>query len=193
VEKSEAVAACSDDDLLALVAEGDRDAFGVLMRKYLARMVCVAQRIVLDRELAREIVQEAFLRVWRLAGKWDPEGEAAFSTWLCRVVMNLSISQRRRFREQVDIDVIEEFPSDSADGFDVLAAFEEKKVVGDALRLLPERQRAALALYYFDEMSQVEAAEAMDLSPRAFDSLIVRARANLKKRLTAFGVQGRRH
>ena len=177
----------SDNDLLAATAGGDKAAFAILMRRYLAPMVRLAQRVVFDREQAREIAQEAFLRAWRQAASWDPDGAATFHTWLRRVTVNLAISQRRRRREQVGLDVIEDLPSGLADGFFTVAESEEKRMVRAALELLPERQRAALALYYFEDLSQAEAAEVMDMTPRAFDSLIVRARANMKQGLAKLG------
>jgi len=189
--KAESGAALSDNDLLEATAGGDRAAFAVLMKRYLARMVTLAQRVVFDREQAREIAQEAFLRVWQHAHKWNPDGSATFSTWLSRVVINLSISRRRRFRDQVSLDVIEELPSELADSFDHIAASDKKRVVREALEKLPERQRAAVALYYFDDLPQTQAAEIMEMTPRAFDSLIVRARVNLKKHLSDFGFRRR--
>ena len=180
--------AVSDNDLLEAVAEGDRDAFAILMKRYLTGMVTLAQRIVFDREQAREIAQEAFLRVWQNAAKWDPCGTATFLTWLRLVVVNLSISRRRRYREQISLDVIEELPSGMADGFDNVAVSERKKIVGTALEKLSERQRAAIALYYFDELPQMEAAEVMQMTPRAFYLLIVRSRTNLKKHLVNLGL-----
>jgi RNA polymerase sigma-70 factor (ECF subfamily) len=185
--------ALSDNQLLKAVAEGDRSAFAVLMKRHLANMVTLAQRIVFDREQAREIAQEAFLRAWRHAAKWDPYGTATFATWLRLVVVNLSISTRRRYHEQVSLDVIEELPSGLADGFDHIVLADQKRVVKEALEKLPQRQRAAVALYYFEELPQIEAAKVMQLTPRAFDSLIVRARLNLKKYLTEIGLHSRRN
>jgi RNA polymerase sigma-70 factor (ECF subfamily) len=179
--------AWGDDDLLEAIAGGDRDAFAHLMNRYLVRMVTLAQRIIFDREQAREIAQEAFIKVWQNAPKWDRDGSATFLTWLRRVVINLSISSRRRAHEQVSLDVIEELQSGLADGFDYIAASEKKRIVRDALEKLPERQRAALALYYFDNLSQTQAAETMVMTASAFDSLIVRARSNLRKSLAEFG------
>jgi RNA polymerase sigma-70 factor, ECF subfamily len=177
----------SDNDLLEAIAGGDRQAFAVLVRRHLAKMVALAQRIVFDSEQAREIAQEAFLRVWLNAAKWDPAGTATFLTWLRRVVINFAISQRRRRREQVDIDTVAEIPDPQADGFDHVATAHQKRIMKQAMQKLPERQRAALALFYFDDVSQIEAAVAMQLSPKAFDSLLVRARRNLKKYLAAMG------
>src|ERR1700744_518988 len=100
----------SDNDLLEAIAEGDREAFTILVRRYLSKKVTLAQIIVFYPDQAREIAQEAFLRVWLNAAKWDPDGSAMFSTWLRRVVINLSISQRRRRREQISIDAIADLP-----------------------------------------------------------------------------------
>lgn len=152
-------------------------------------MVTLAHRIVFDREQAHEIAQEAFLRVWKHADKWDPYGSATFLTWLRRVVINLSISCRRRVREQVSLDAIEELPSGLADGFDDIATADRKRIVREALSALPERQRAAVALYYFEDLPQMQAAEVMQMTSRAFDSLIVRARTNLKKHLAGLGLR----
>jgi RNA polymerase sigma-70 factor (ECF subfamily) len=150
-------------------------------------MIVLAQRVVFDHEQAREIAQEAFLRVWQNAHRWDPNGSATFATWLRRVVINLAISQRRRRREQVNIDAIAEMPDLDADSFAQVATLHQKRLVSNALQELPERQRAALALFYFDDVSQIEAAGIMSLSPKAFDSLLVRARRNVKKTLSAMG------
>jgi len=185
---SEPGGALSDNELLEAIADGDRSAFSILMKRYLASMVTLAQRIVFDREQAREIAQEAFLRVWQNAIKWDPYGSATFLTWLRLVVVNLSISRRRRHREQVSLDVIEELPSGLADSFDHIASSERKRLVGEALEKLSERQRAAVALYYFEDLPQIEAAKIMKMTPRAFDSLIVRTRASLKKHLIGLGL-----
>ena len=181
--------ALSDNALLEAVAAGDRGAFTILMRRYLASMVTLARRIVFDTELARDIAQEAFLRVWRHAAAWDPNGTATFQTWLRRVVVNLSISQRRRAREQANPDVLDDMPSGLADGFDILAEADRKRAVRAALEKLPERQRAAVALYYFEDLPQIQAAEILDMTPRAFDSLIVRARMKLKKHLATFSLK----
>lgn len=177
----------SDNDLLEAIAGGDRQAFNVLVRRHLSKMVMLAQRVVFDTEQAREIAQEAFLRVWLNAAKWDPDGSAMFSTWLRRVVINLSISQRRRRREQISIDAIADLPDLQPDGFDRMASTHQKRAVKQAMEKLPERQRAALALFYFDDISQIEAAQAMQLSPKAFDSLLLRARRNVKKFLSDMG------
>ena len=181
--KGEVCVNSSDNDLLEAIAEGDRAAFAILMRRYLSKMVVLAHRIIFDREQAREIAQEAFLRVWKHASKWDPTGSATFATWLHRVVVNLAISQRRRYREQISLDTIVDLPDVQPDGFDHIAAAHQKRLVENALRKLPDRQRTAIVLYYYEDLSQTEAANVMQLTPKAFDSLLVRARGNFKKYL----------
>ncbi len=178
----------SDDDLLSAVGQGDKRAFALLMRRYLPMTVALAQRITLDKQDAFEIAQEAYLRVWLHANQWDVAGKATFETWLRRITINLAISYRRRKRKGVSLDTIEELADNRADGFDIVATADKKRLVHQALATLPLRQRAAVALYYFEEISQIEAAAAMQLTLRAFDSLLVRSRRNLKRRLIDLGI-----
>ncbi len=178
----------TDNELLAAIALDDRQAFAILMQRYLSPIVALAYRVLFDVEQAREVAQEAFLRVWHHAGKWDPRGKATFGTWLRCVTVNLAISQRRRRRVQVGLEAIEDLPDAGADGFNQVASTDRQRLVQAALHKLPDRQRAAIALYYFENITQIQAAEAMQMTPRAFDSLIVRARGGLKRHLAALGL-----
>jgi RNA polymerase sigma-70 factor (ECF subfamily) len=174
---------------VALTANGDKTAFAVLTRRYLSKMVVLARRITLDVQDANEVVQEGFMRVWIHAGKWDPCGTASFETWLRRVITNLAISRWRRHREQVSLDIAAEIPDTNADAFDQVSSDDQKKLVRIAIEKLPPKQRAAVAAYYFDESSYIEAAEQLNLSLKAFNSLLVRARQNLKKHFLTMGIK----
>jgi RNA polymerase sigma-70 factor (ECF subfamily) len=86
----------TDEDLMMRIGNGDRAAFGALVRRHLNRAVAVAQRVTGSRGEAEEIAQEAFLRVWTKAPNWrSAEGDfpaARFTTWLYRVVVNLGMT-----------------------------------------------------------------------------------------------------
>jgi RNA polymerase sigma-70 factor (ECF subfamily) len=92
----------SDEELMRRAGQGDRLAFGGLVRRHLGRVTGMAQRIMGSRADAEEIAQEAFMRVWTKAPNWQAAGGAApivtakFSTWLYRVVVNLCIDRKRR-------------------------------------------------------------------------------------------------
>ena len=83
-----------DHDLMARAAQGDERAFRILARRHSAGALRLARRILGAKALAEEIVQDAFLRVWINAPRWRPE--AAFRTWLYRVVVNLCLNAKRR-------------------------------------------------------------------------------------------------
>src|SRR3954454_7506594 len=84
----------SDHDLMAQAALGDERAFRTLVVRHTGRALVIARRILRNDARAEEIVQDAMLRVWINAPRWRPE--AAFRTWLYRVLVNLCLNERRR-------------------------------------------------------------------------------------------------
>jgi RNA polymerase sigma-70 factor (ECF subfamily) len=182
-DKDEAgiIAAAVDDRLLADVAGGSDAAFARLMERHLNRVFSLALRITGSRADAEDAAQEAFARVWRKAPDWRA-GEARFSTWLYRVTMNLCIDAKRRPRaEQLD----PEHPlSDPAENVvDVLIAREREQQVLAAMEALPERQRQAMSLCYTLGLSNAAAAEAMEISIKAYEALLVRAKRDIRAKL----------
>ena len=181
----------SDDALMRRAGAGDKAAFAVLVRRHLARATAVAQRIVANRSDAEEIVQETFLRCWQKAPEWlpandraaeDGSGRAQIGTWLYRVLVNLCLDRRRRPRP-VELEAAAEVADERADGFDARAASETSRRVAAAMAALPDRQRAALALCYFEGLGNIEAAAALAVSVGALESLLVRGRRALKESL----------
>lgn len=130
-----------------------------------------------DRELAEDISQEAFVRV---AGKWqDLRKPDAFRAYLRRAIVNLSRShfrrQRiaRRYLERTAGDVRpHSFPD-----------VERREVLREALQSLPHRQRAALVLRYYEDLSEQQTADAMGCSVGAVKSLVVRGTSALRLRI----------
>ena len=174
------------------IGNGDRVAFGELVRRHLDRAVAVAQRVTGSRGDAEEIAQEAFLRVWTKAPRWraaDGEFRAAhFTTWLYRVVVNLGIDRRRR----PVLSALEAAgdPADPAES--ALHTMEKAQLanrVAAAVATLPDRQRAALALCFYEGLSNREAADILALSPGAVESLLVRARRTLREALAGVAVE----
>lgn len=178
----------TDNELLEAIADEDAGAFEALLERYLPKMVVHARRITLNNQDANEIAQEAFLRVWKNAHKWDANGTATFETWLYRITSNLAISHKRKQRDEIPLDAANDIESTQKEGFDLVSEKNRRTIVGNALDKLPPRQRAAVAAFYFDESSQAIAAERMSLSIKAFDALLVRARRNLKKVLEEMGI-----
>jgi RNA polymerase sigma-70 factor (ECF subfamily) len=199
----------SDDALMRRAGGGDKGAFALLVQRHLGRATALAQRIAGNRSDAEEIVQEAFLRCWQKAPEWRPandrdmpggdgagedgaqengageigaQARAQFGTWLYRVLVNLCLDRRRR-PQPLGIEAADEVADSRADGFDATAQEETSRRVQKAMAGLPERQRAALALCYFEGMGNIEAAAALDVSIGALESLLVRARRAMREAL----------
>ncbi|MCE9650534.1 MAG: RNA polymerase sigma factor [Parvibaculum sp.] len=171
----------SDDELVARVAQGDETACRLLMDRHLARMISLARRMLGNQADAEEIAQEVFLRVWTHASRWEP-GRAQFRTWLHRVATNLCLDRLRRHTTD-DIDSIPE-PESEEPGPDVLLEQQDlAKRVDAALQTLPARQRAAVTLTHFQGLTNIEAAETLEISVEAVESLLGRARRQLRDAL----------
>lgn len=173
--------AASDDRLMARAADGDRDAYAILVDRHLGRTVTLARRVLNSAADADDVAQEAMLRLWHMAPNWRA-GEARVSTWLYRVTVNLCLDHKRR-PVQDALEAAGEI-ADPADGADRLVEMSEtQRLVQTAVGELPERQRAALALCHFAGLSNAEAAAALSVSVGALEGLLVRARRTLKVRL----------
>ena len=172
----------SDETLMAAIAAGDQLAFARLVERHLARTVGLATRLMGSRADGEEIAQEAFARVWSHASRWRPMGgggNARFTTWLYRIVVNLAIDRKRR-PALAAIDEVEEPIDEADDGFTQIHRRQVSDAVAAAMMRLPERQRVALALCFFEGLSNIEAGKIMSLSVGAVESLLVRARRTLR-------------
>jgi RNA polymerase sigma-70 factor (ECF subfamily) len=169
----------SDEALMAAVAAGQQQAFRILMGRHMQRAIRVAQRVVRDSAEADDIGQDAFLRVWSHAASFDPD-IARFTTWLYRIVLNLAFDRTRR-RSLAPIDEAGDISAPDPAPVERLIADEERRALEQAMENLSERQRGAIALFHMEGLSGEEAARAMNLSAKAFESLLARARATLRE------------
>lgn len=182
--RPEALSDTSDEALVALVADGDRAAYAALVDRHLDRTLAVARRVLGDRTEAEDVAQEAFLRLWRDAGRFRPE-MARFGTWFYRIAMNLCLDRARRQRPS-PLEAAGD-PADPAP--DPAARLDDSRTraaVAGAVSALPERLRTAVLLTYDAGLSNAEAAAAMDIGVKALESLLVRARKTLRERLAAW-------
>ncbi len=154
-----------DNLLMQRVAKGDEKALSVLYDRYSATVLGIALKIVRQRELAEEITQEAFWRVWQRAGTFDTS-RGNFAPWLFGIVRNLSIDElrRRRARPQPVYDDPErpwfaDLADDSADVEGDAWLHEQRDIVRTAMQELSPEQREALELAYFSGLTQREIAE----------------------------------
>lgn len=175
-----------DADLIAGVAREEASAVRQLVARKLPRLLALAVRMLGDRMEAEDVAQEAFVRIWKQAPHWR-EGEARFDTWLHRVAMNLCYDRLRSRRETLDDTLDETVPEDSpavSSGPEAtLEARQHGARVRQALAALPARQREALVLTYYQEISNAETAGLMGITVDALESLLVRARRNVRAQL----------
>jgi len=168
----------TDDVLMMRIAKGDRIAAQTLMQRCLPRVLGMARRLLDDAVEAEDIAQETFLRVWKAANRWQ-SGQAKVSTWIGRIAINLCYDRLRKKRE-VLTDALPERQDPSADQEVQYVQEETSDRLSVAMRELPERQKQALELVHFQEMSNIEAAEIMSVSVDALESLLARGRRKLK-------------
>lgn len=167
----------SDETLLVLFANGDRDAARALTLRLAPRILALASRLLGDRAEAEDVTQEALLRLWRVAPDWR-QGEARVMTWLARVARNLAIDRLRRRRGGPLEDVDE--PADPALPIDErLIERDRAAALSAAMAQLPERQRTAVHLRLIEGLSNPEVAEVLGLSVEAVESLTARGKRKL--------------
>ncbi len=205
-QSSARVRALRDPDvrLMLAVRDDDAEAFEELVVRYQSRLVNLLEHMVGDRDLAEDLAQEVFLRVYRARKSYQPD--AKFSTWLFTIANNVaSNANRSRFRrhevslrtrsggstglppmEQMLLASTGQIPARQLDKAEI------RDVVRLALSSLSERQRLAVLLSKFEGMSYADIAETMALSPQAIKSLLSRARVNLRAVLEPYFESGER-
>jgi RNA polymerase sigma-70 factor, ECF subfamily len=175
----------SDADLMPRIAKGDGFAFQLLAGRHMAKGHAIAFRITHNREDAEESVQDALSKVWRNAARFDAE-RAAFSTWFYSILVRCALDRmRRRPPDAEDIYAFAEQLADPGEGSD--AAYMrggEARRIAAAVAALPEQQKTAVVLCYYEDFTQPEAARIMKLNLKQVEGLLSRARKTLKASLS---------
>ena len=170
----------SDEALMARVARGDERAFQMLSRRHLPAMLGLARRILGNAAESEDVAQEAFLRVWTHAPRWQPL--AQFRTWLTRIVVNLCLDRKRR-APWVDLEAAGDIVDPTPGATERAEADERQGMVTAAIGKLPVRQRDAIMLTYSEGMSNAQVAEILGTSVSAVETLLVRGKQNLRRAL----------
>jgi RNA polymerase sigma-70 factor (ECF subfamily) len=183
-----AFAHLSDEAVVALVARSDQDALGELYDRFGRVAYGLAYRILRDRSLAEDAVQEGFMTAWRTAGKFMPE-RAKASTWLLTLVHRRAVDlvrrEDRRRAEPLGDDY--EPPADSSAEHDAWLRFERDRVQA-ALRRLPDQQREAIELAYYGGFTQSELAEKLGLPLGTIKSRMFTGLKRLRELLAEAGL-----
>jgi len=180
------------EDLMARIAEGDDSAFETLVHRYQTSILNLIYRFIGDRTQAKDLAQEVFIRVWQSARTYQPK--AKFTTWIYRITANLCLNELKSARRKKWFsfnhsnedaeNTIEETLSDGAPSAeDLLLAKERSRQIANALQSLSENQRMALVLKRYDDLSYAEIAQIIGCSVSAVESLLVRAKRTLQKKI----------
>lgn len=187
------VEALSDHELVAAAKEGDELAFQEVVRRYRTPITNFVYRMLNDYDLATDLAQETFVRVYSSIGRY--QANYSFSTYIYRIASNLAISEiRKRKRRRVvslfgiftgdDGEPVEHDPVDERQlPEDVVLEDERRKAVRRAIASLPEKYRTALVLRDIEDHSYEEIAAILDLSEGTVKSRINRARNLLREKL----------
>ncbi len=181
-----------DAVLIRQAQEGERTAFDTLVHKYEVRAYQYAYRLTRNQESASDIVSDAFVRVFSALQNF--RGQAAFGTWLYRIITNcyLDAKKKERNKQTVSLDSgikvdggeLERQIEDTSDGPEIIAErnAREQAVLG-ALEEMPEYQKAMLIMYHVEMLSYEQIAESLDLPIGTVKSRLNRARLALRDHL----------
>lgn len=170
-----------DDTLMARVALRDAEAFRALVERHAGKAHRIGWRMLADAVEAEDVAQEAMLKLWEQADRWQA-GSAGVGAWLNRVATNLCLDRLRRRRFASDEEIPERVDETPLADARMDAEWMRDRAM-QAVQALPDRQRAAIVLTYYEDCSNLAAAEILDLNIKAFESLLLRARQALKAAL----------
>jgi len=172
----------TDEALVEASLAGATDAFDELVTRHRRAVYCVCYRFVNNHEDAADLTQDTFVRAWKARATF--RGQARFSTWVHRIAVNVSLNQvslKTPRGEAVDFDTMAD-TREPAPGHSLVVA-ERQAMVRAAVAALPPRQRAALILRTYHELSHQEVAALVGTSVGAVKANVFHALANLRKRL----------
>lgn len=178
----------SDEILLQKIAAGNAGAFSLLVNRHADRFYAVAWRLCANKHDAQDVVQEAFLKLWQFPEKFDPGKGAKFTTWFYRVVCNVALDGRRKSANRRETEVSGLIADSGMRQDEVLQMSEDQLLLERAIADLPEKQRAALNLCFYEGLSNAEAAGILGIRIKALESLLMRGKAGVRDRLIRSGV-----
>jgi len=173
----------SDEQLLDLITEGNKTAFSELVMRHSKKLYRISYRILSNRNDAEDIVQDAYLKLWDNPKIWNKQYKIKFTTWFYKIVINMSLDYRKKNKPETLGEQMETL-ADNNTSEDIMENKQKKELVEKFISELPERQQTALNLCFYEDISNKEAAEIMDVNLKALESLLMRAKENLKIKIS---------
>jgi RNA polymerase sigma-70 factor, ECF subfamily len=181
--------------LVAQARGGDTRAFGELVKRYEGKIFRLAQHVTQNREDAEDVLQETFMKSWEHLDQF--EGNSKFYTWIVRIAVNQALMKLRRRKTDRSVSLDETIDTGEDTIVREIAAWGEnpeqrfsREEIGNILDLaiqsLEAPYRTVFVLRDIDELTTEETAEALGLSVPAVKSRLLRARLQLREKLTRF-------
>jgi RNA polymerase sigma-70 factor (ECF subfamily) len=176
-----ALSELDDVELVSAAADGNRDAFDVIVERHRRAVYQVCYRFMNNHEDASDLAQDAFVRAWK--GLKNFKGQAALSTWLYRIAVNVCLNKvSTKTAVMAPIESTEHMEDVRIEGAQLKMLREERAVaVRHAIASLPEKQRATLILRTYHDMSHQQIADTLGSSVGAVKANFFHALNNLKK------------
>jgi RNA polymerase sigma-70 factor (ECF subfamily) len=186
-------AGIDETTLVAQAREGDTAAFGELVRRYEGKIFRLAQHVTQNREDAEDVLQETFMKAYEHLDQF--QGNSKFYTWIVRIAVNQALMKLRRRKTDKSVSLDETIDTGEDTMVREIAAWDEdpeqrytREELGDildtAVQSLEPPYRSVFTLRDIDELSTEETAEALGLSVPAVKSRLLRARLQLREKLT---------
>jgi len=188
-------AGVDDATLVAQTREGDARAFGELVKRYEGKVFRLAQHVTQNREDAEDVLQETFLKAYEHLDQF--RGDSKFYTWIVRIAVNQALMKLRRRKTDKAVSIDETIDTGEDNIVREIAAWEENpeekftreemgEILNKAVQSLEPIYRSVFVLRDIEDLSTEETAEALDLSVPAVKSRLLRARLQLREKLTRF-------
>jgi len=186
VNMSDNVAA--DRALILAAREGDKAAYGKMVLKYQKRLFRFVYMLMRSKDLAEDVVQEAFVKGYLALGTFEPE--RPFYAWISTIARNLALNQLKKEEREKPAsefeDMLESVPDTRANPLERIMSEEIDRRFAGAVMALPAQYRAVFILRAFERMSYEEIGRELNISPGTVDSRIHRARQKLVELLKEY-------
>lgn len=171
----------SDESLMKSIQMGQHQAFAILVRKHTDRFFKTAYRLCGDIVEAEDMVQDAFLKIWKNPNLWQDGKGAKFTTWFYRILVNQNIDRLRQTKtKDMGEGFLENVRDEKQSVEHDMMMNEEQDMIEKALSSLPVRQKMAITMCFYEGLSNAEAAQVLGVKIKALESLLMRAKAGLK-------------
>ncbi|QQG36942.1 MAG: sigma-70 family RNA polymerase sigma factor [Micavibrio aeruginosavorus] len=178
----------TDEGLMKRVQKGDHQAFSLLVRRHSERFYALSWRLLGNEAEAEDVVQDAFIKLWAQPALFRVDAGVRFTTWFYRVVSNMATDRLRGRKRWASPEAMDILPDPGKGADQALAERQTQALIEKAIHALPERQKLALTLCFYEGLSVREAGAVMEAGEKAVESLLMRAKAGLREELAKSGL-----